>query len=458
MPHKFSNLLLRFTASLPLIFWSVASYPASMNADSYIVWQEAKNNIFSNWHPIAYVLYIDFWQKFGDLPVLPMIGQVVIFAISTVYFIGSFPSISFRMKCFIMFCFTSIPSVGIFTTTLSKDSIFISTFILATGALVRLRKDSTNRTFTIFLVAMLLTTILRWNGIIISLFLLLLYAYLEHRRNNSGSLSRIFMASGAYLVGVILLFNPLLGENNGGQSLQFSGKMIDVAYVLLVKPSAFSDDELAIIEDVAPISSWANSQLNCDNAIMPLIWGVFTMHPGAAEKIIIHQDELETIWQRHLVTDTQVVVSGRLCRSAALISAELPTSPIIFYPSSSPLLEYLGLDFPPLVKDQISIQERISRYWNASWMGRFFSQPINYVVPLIMTFVWLRYKKASVESAIIVAIASGSVVLSLFIGATGIEQRYLLPATFVIFLYLLTQLTSVLSRLTKFRKKPKVDS
>jgi hypothetical protein len=443
MPRKISILLSSLVASLPLIFWIVASYPASMNSDSFIVWQEAKNNTFSNWHPITYVLYIDFWQLFGDLPVLPMIGQVVLFAISTIYFIGSFPAISYQMKCFIIFCFTCIPSVGIFTTTLSKDSIFVSTFMVATGALVRLNRHDTKRTFNIFLVAIVLVTILRWNGIIISLVLVLQYVYLEYRRNSFGSLSRIATVSAAYFVGVALLFNPLLGQNNGGRSLQFSGKMIDVAYVLLMKPSAFSTNELNIIENVAPISSWANSQLKCDNAVMPLIWGVFTMYPGAADKIVTHQDELENIWKRLLVSDTQVVVSGRVCRSLRLASTELPTSSVVFYPSSGLLLEYLGLNFPPLLQNQIYIQDRISSYWNMSFVGRFFGQPINYTVPLILVLIWLRYKKISIDNLVIVAIAAGSVVLSLFIGATGVEQRYIFPATFVLFLYLLTQLTSI---------------
>lgn len=257
------------------------------------------------------------------------------------------------------------------------------------------------------------------------------------------------------IIGVIcgcsILLIPPLSTNQGGKALRTGGQAMDIAWGLREDPESFNQEEIKLIEGLGGVDAWSQSQHDCNNSAMPLLNHVFgdgkhweTINLESTSK------ELQSIWTKHAIRSPRVFIEGRLCRMRGLIwlGSSWPQSPVVSYKFTNQnfssdtdyWLDLLGeRPIPPLFKEShVALAGAFVNSYGQSRLGSLLANPLPYlVIPILRTY---RRRVLSRRDLVLVALPL-VVVLSIIIGGVGYEPRYVWPATAVLVLGFLTDIS-----------------
>jgi hypothetical protein len=165
------------------LVWLYAFYPGTMTPDSLNEWKQTITHDYDNAHPFLYTLFILLLRKIWDSPTCIALFQLL----TTSLLISSFLQYLIhrgvkKVFIFIVFCiFILLPSVGIYNITLWKDVIFTQLIFILLFYWVyhasQTRSEILNKPITmgVFALVVVLTALIRHNGIIYIVIIPLLY-------------------------------------------------------------------------------------------------------------------------------------------------------------------------------------------------------------------------------------------------------------------------------------------
>lgn len=425
LKNKFGTIFFICIALTPSVFWCVAAWPGYMNSDAYLVFEEARKSSFSNWHPVLFGWIMKLGISFNGSPAPVLLLQTLFIVSSSIYFVHSL-RIKTHLKFTLVFLYFLLPTNGVFFATLGKDVFFMGSLLLLAGGLLRIYenqlglKDLSLATIGIFGVSSF-----RWNGPVVALLAIVLICVIVKRLNRT-----VIVLGLGFICGTMFLFSPPLSDNHGARSIREVGQQLDLAWLLRAQPSVFSKEELATLNYIAPVNKWADSQANCDNSVMPLIWGVFTVDSEAGSRLKKNSRVVSEIWNRHVRQNTLEIFKGRSCRSRAILGLTSIYPPMKAESSSEVLAQWYSTSANPL-NDRIHLQGLdFANWWRFLPYISILGQPM---IPTILLVLRLIIGKARKETVLPLLLGIGGV-LSVAIAGTGIEPRYLHPYVFLMWL------------------------
>ena len=431
---RFMRPVIRQLQFLSPLFWMVSSWPGYMNSDAYLVFVEAKKNNFSNWHPVAFGFLMKLSILFTSSPAPLLIAQLFLVILSLKFLLRSM-KFGPDIRALITFIFFFLPTVGVFVATLGKDVFFMCALFAVTGAVLNI-KANFHFNWNLFIVSfgIFCLCVFRWNGPLVGLTALMIFAF-EVRRTTL-KLSAPILAYGA---GCLFLLLAPFSDNQGGKDIMDVGKHLDIAWLLKKDPLVFSSDEIKVLNYVAPIQKWSGSQANCDNSVMPLIWAVFTVDPTAAAHLTEKREAVASIWSKHLKADTWEIIKGRMCRSRAILAFHSVYPPLKAETSNDVLKKWYFVDVPALSPSIQSFGTNISEWWRFLPHISLFGQP---ALPAFLLGVRLVLSRMN-RKILIPTLLSATGVVSIAVGGTGVEPRYLYPAVFLMWITILSPKDSI---------------
>jgi hypothetical protein len=413
----------------PAIFWLISSWPGYMNSDAYLVFDEARKNSFSNWHPVAFGLLMKLSIIFTQSPFPLLICQMLLVVWSLNFLLRSMKFSSNKRAVFI-FVFFILPTVGVFVATLGKDVFFMCALFAVTGAILNLREESqSTRDLLVLSIGIFSLCVLRWNGPLIGLATLVVFVIGVRRTK-----LRLSATILSCLAGCIFLVVAPFSNNRGGQDIADVGKHLDIAWLLKEDPSVFSSGELDVLNYVAPIQRWIDSQANCDVSVMPLIWGVFTVDQTAAAHLAEKRHEIATIWSKHVRTNTLEIIKGRTCRSRGLVGFRSLYPPMEAQTSNDVLKQWYFVESPALYPALQTFGVRITEWWRFLPNVTAFGQPLLPTFLLVVRLVMSRMSR----KLLIPGLLASAGVISIAAAGTGVEPRYLYPSVFLMWITVLS--------------------
>lgn len=409
--------------------WIVALWPGQMNPDSVLHWDEAISGNYSNWFPVSYSLLIKGSHAlFGFTPAPIVALQSATLLLSVVSLVNQISQVAVVRNCLVGVFFLW-PQVGFTATLIGKECLFLASFLALSSLILQARhKRLSFGTGLVFCLCVFASTILRWNGPIVVLGLLVTFVYATCRR----VLALVVPAGISFLVGLLILLIPPVGNNLGAKSLRSGGQALDIAWSLSQDSSRFSQKELKTLAQVAPIQDWIDSQSNCDDAAMPLLYNVFTEGSDSWSTLIENRDQLRKIWIRDVLSNPRGFLEGRICKVRGLLIPAKEWWPAYSSPSQN-VFEFRYGTTPISSKS-----ERLSRLasqvldaWGGSRIGILFAMPMIWLTCLV---AWQSRQKNDRPEFLVVMALGGLVVISVFIGGVGLEPRYVFPSTTLFFL------------------------
>jgi len=236
------------------------------------------------------------------------------------------------------------------------------------------------------------------------------------------------------LAGCFFLLIAPFSDNRGGEAIADVGKHLDIAWLLREDSSVFSSDEILILNYVAPIQRWIDSQANCDNSVMPLIWGVFTVDTASGSRLVEKHDEIGSIWSKHLKTDTLEIIKGRTCRSRGITGFLSIYPPLEAQTSNEVLKNWYFVDSPNLYPALQTLSVRITEWWRFLPYVTLFGQP---ALPTLLLIVRLVLGRMS-SKLLIPGLLACTGIISIALAGTGVEPRYLYPSVFLMWITVLS--------------------
>ena len=400
-----------------------------MNSDAYLVFDEARKNDFSNWHPVAFGFLMKLSILFTQSPAPLLVVQILLMVWSLNFLLSSM-KFSSNYRALMTFAYFLLPTVGVFVATLGKDVFYMCALFVITGAILNLRDEiQPNHNLLLLSAGVFTLCVLRWNGPLVGFAALVICTLGVHRTK-----LRISAMAFAYLAGCLFLLIAPFSDNRGGIAIADVGKHLDIAWLLKEDSSIFSSDELSVLSYVAPIQSWIDSQSNCDNSVMPLIWGVFTVDSTSAAHIAEKRGEIASIWSKHLKADTWKIMKGRLCRSRGIVGVRSSYPPLAAQTSNDVLKQWYFVDSPTLLPPIQTFGVRVTEWWRFLPNVTIFGQPL---LPAFLLGMRLAFSKMN-SKLLIPGLLAASVVLSIAAGGTGVEPRYLYPAVVLMWITVLS--------------------
>jgi len=400
-----------------------------MNSDAYLVFDEARKNDFSNWHPVAFGFLMKLSILFTRSPAPLLICQILLVVWSLNFMLRSM-KFSSNTRAVFMFMFFILPTVGVFAATLGKDVFFMCALFSVTGALLNLRDESqSTHNLVVLCFGIFSLCVLRWNGPLISLAALVIFAFGVRRTK-----LRLFATILSCLAGCFFLLIAPFSDNRGGEAIADVGKYLDIAWLLREDSSVFSSDEILVLNYVAPIQRWIDSQANCDNSVMPLIWGVFTVDTASGSRLVEKHDEIGSTWSKHLKTDTLEIIKGRICRSRGITGFFSIYPPLEAQTSNEVLKKWYYVDSPNLYPAIQTLSVRITEWWRFLPYVTLFGQPALPTLLLIVRLIMGRMSSKLLIPGLLACVG----IISIALAGTGVEPRYLYPSVFLMWITVLS--------------------
>lgn len=406
--------------AVPLVFWIVSTWPGQMNPDSTIHWDEGLTGTYSNWFPVVYSYLVKISQVVGSYSPAPLIlvQSLTILVAATFLVCSITPKSLFRNLALLLYF--AWPQTGWQATILNKEVLFLASTMCLVALLIRVKRNGRYPLWGLALgLAAFCVTATRWNG---PLVVLVLIAYYLMRRD----WSRLYPLGTGLVAGCILLAFPPFSNNSGGKALRTGGQTMDIAWSLRQDLKSFNSNDLKIIENIAPISDWVESQANCNNSAMPLLYDVFTESPGAQYKLDRSRYQIQKIWFKDLVRNPLTAFTGRACKMKGLIVPAKEWWPS--YSSPSQLVfeyRYSVTSIAPISMRFASVARTWLDTWGASRLGQIAAMPIIWCLLLLGL---LRFRSIDKEIGVLVIIAGFAVIFSVFASGAGLEPRYVFPA------------------------------
>ena len=319
------GFLLLFLVNL---FWFLAAYPGNLSPDSLDSWNQVKTNVFDDWHPVAYQIYIAILSLGGRFLPLVSFFQLIITSTTLVYILRLVRpewSVNRVFKVVAFICAT--PFVGPMQVTLWKDIPY--NFLTLLGIVILL-SNQLNRKYKKAIFILVLGSVFRHEGWItlgLGAFLFLGRTLFQRRQLTSKS-SNLFKIPFALAIASILsaLIGIGLVKATSATSvptwLSSTSFATDIAWVAVKKPEVFSVSELQLIQNVNK-DGYLNTLNNCDNLPFQLLGPNF--NTGGLASL---ESKVPELWTRiFLSKNLRFIIQSRYCQSKAFIPFPLSVSP-----------------------------------------------------------------------------------------------------------------------------------
>jgi len=435
-----------FTGCLALSPYFLVFFPGTMNADSFLTYQEALDSHFGNWFPVTYSILLNTLLKIWHHPASMILFQLIAIA-AAVSFLVSKLTTNTKARVLVPLAFLIWPQAGATTVLLSRDVFFCAVFLVISGYLLDWFADPTHPHPVALSLCLFFLIILRWNGVIIGIPVIILICVLA--KNFRHAVLPII----GLVLGIIILIFPPLSADEGGSAMRTGGKAIDIAWALKVDTDSFSKSEITLIETLGGVELWSQSQRNCMNVAMPLLYDVFDRGKlwGTLGRRSV-STEINNVWLKHMTRSFDVFIGGRLCRMHGLflLKSGFPQSPVVSYnfnnngsaTDSNAWLVRLGEQQIKSIlgSSQVDVAGNYLNNYGKSLFGRFLANPLPFLALTVLRMC--RRKSFTQRDRLLVALPM-LVIFSIFIGGAGYEPRYVWPATALSALALLTDISQL---------------
>lgn len=318
LPNR-TSVQLTLLLWLPMLAWYAALRPGLMSNDSLLVWRQATEGIWVDFHPPIYTLAV--WVSataFND-PRLVTLAQSLFLAASIAAVACSVRRLgaSVRALSIVTAAVALSPMVGLFAVSLWKDIPYTSAVLLASARVIDLTSirvqgydheaDQAMRSLTLWLVT---ATLLRQNGVVFAgVVLCSLIVVLKGRRRSVAVAGSIIVLS---LLLAKMVIYPALGVARPSTQPSLASFLHDIAAVARTNPSVFEPNDRALLRLVAPFSTWRehSSRFGCSSANWQ--WSPKFNWDGVEGRAA---DYLR-LWGEVLREQPRRVVSNRLCVGA----------------------------------------------------------------------------------------------------------------------------------------------
>lgn len=252
-----------------LIYW-----PGQLSPDSIDQWHQIVGGTYSDNHPVVGTLIYRVATVFYGSPAAPIILQYALLALVVGLLLSEFSMWGIRRSVvwFMAFLIPLYPANSLIAVTLWKDVLYsvLSLYLVFAGFVI-LRKDwVVTRRFlaSVFVAAMLLTTV-RHNGAIVAPLVLLIWGVVRFRLKAG----RILVYQAVAVVGLFLvikvLVNPLLGVSPVGQHY----KAINAAHIIggmVNRDVNLSESDKRLLNGLMPLADW-KAKYQCQS-VVPIFW------------------------------------------------------------------------------------------------------------------------------------------------------------------------------------------
>jgi hypothetical protein len=404
-----------------------------MNPDSALHFEEALTNRYPNWHPTTYSLLVKLSQLIGHWSPAPIVIFQSLIFVTALCTLASSISDSVVTRNVLVATFLAWPQAGYMLVLVGKDGLFTSMFMFMLACIIYMvdRNEPSPLLSALFLISTALFTALRWNGPVAIVWVAICLMLLQPKNRRKVFL---FLGAGA-LVGTVWLVNPLPSDNSGARDLRRGGKALDIAWSLRTDRDSFSPNDLGILNGIAPLNDWADSQANCDNFAMPLLYSVFTENPDYGQALFKSSDEIDRIWRDRLTSHPLNFFSGRLCKIKGLVVPAHEWWPTYEATSQNLIGDFFMVTPTPTLSDSaLDRAGNIFDSWGGSSVGLILSMPLTWTAVSALIYMASRRE---LRLRLRFALISSAIPVSIFIGGVGIEPRYVWPATSTIAVFAL---------------------
>jgi hypothetical protein len=409
-------------------FWLLSTWPGYMNPDSALHWEEALTGRYPNWHPSTYSLLVKLSQLVVSNSVVPLVVFQAVIILSSICFLVTTVAKSAIAQNLVVVATLVWPQTGFMLSLVGKDGLFAAAFMVILGSVIRaIQRGSISRSGTALLFASTLAlTVLRWNGPLAVIWILACIIVL--RPQIARKLTLILLC--ALLLGTFWLINPLPSDNSGARDLRRGGKALDIAWSIRTDRKSFNTQDLVILNQIAPLEAWSNSQANCDNFNLPLLYDVFAENESYARALSASEKDVDRIWRNRIVRHPLNFVSGRLCKVKGFVIPAREWWPTYESTSQETMKKFFGNDAVPIL-DQGLLDRTGSLFnsWGGSSLGLALSMPIVWYCICGVLLLVVRSERRRARTYLAMSIA---VPISVFISGVGVEPRYLWPATLTV--------------------------
>ncbi|NUS12421.1 MAG: hypothetical protein HOY69_13660 [Streptomyces sp.] len=319
-PHRRLPLAAFAIPQFVLLLWWAAFFPGAMSYDSIAyVWHVTTDHWMSN-HSVVYdsMVWVSL-ETTGDLWPLTLLQTIAMSATIayTCVMLRDF-GVRARFSLPAAAALVLLPSTGSFVVFVWKDVPYTIGALLAFAATGRLiarrlrgRSQARDRAFYreigLLFLGCLCMGVFRTNGLLVMLFAapVLLFTLPKVRR----------WVLAATIVPVIIstllqtVVYPAVGIQTPTKDQVYAMQYADIAVAYGKVPQTFSKHDLAIMEQVAPLSHWGGAAATCYSADPAMSK---PMDRKAAARL---NSQLLDIWSEVAKRTPQVLIGARLCRS-----------------------------------------------------------------------------------------------------------------------------------------------
>ncbi len=262
--NKFEYLLYGLLILIPLVCTIIAHYPGVISPDVVGQYKQALNNSYTNWHPVMHTLIMfKLPLLFYEGLISPVIFQCFLIFIILLYFCHFCRRnfLSFKQTCGVLLLIVLNPLFLRFSVTLWKDVIYSWSIFLVTLFIINIilsngewLQKNTNKIWLI--IGSLPILLFRHNGIVsfALIFIGLAIFFAKWRKYALISLFTILIANFIITGPVYKSFK--IDNRTGGKSEMIGLVMGQISYYYYNSSSSFTEDELAVLNDVTPLVNW----------------------------------------------------------------------------------------------------------------------------------------------------------------------------------------------------------
>ena len=414
-------------------FWLLSTWPGYMNPDSALHWEEALTGRYPNWHPSTYSLLVKLSQLVVSNSVAPLVIFQAVITLSSICFLVTTVAKSAIAQNLVVVATLVWPQTGFMLSLVGKDGLFAAAFMVILGSVIRaIQRGSISRSDSVLLfTSTLALTVLRWNGPLAVTWIL--GCIIVFRPQTTRKMTLILLC--ALLLGTFWLINPLPSDNSGARDLRRGGKALDIAWSIRTDRNSFNTQDLMILNQIAPLEAWSNSQANCDNFNLPLLYDVFAENESYARALSASEKDVDRIWRNRIVKHPLNFVSGRLCKVKGFVIPAREWWPTYESTSQETMKKFFGNNAVPIF-DQGLLDRTGSLFnsWGGSSLGLALSMPIVWYCLSGVLLLIVRCERRHASKYLVLSIA---VPVSVFIAGVGVEPRYLWPATSTVAIFTL---------------------
>jgi hypothetical protein len=368
----------------PLLLWWVALLPGGMSNDSFNSWTQIQAGQWSSHHPPPFTAYLWLTSLGGTTPATTSLVDSLLVALALAFFAAVVGHVlrAGRAVYVAAVLLGLLPLVGPFSVMIWKDVPETAALLVLAGLLVlggHLEGPLPRRWWTAVAVASFVAGLLRWNGGATTVVagVLVAVALTGSRR----WWAAVATAGGGLAGTGVLLLLPYVASVTPVQAIDSQAqKLADLAQFARNSPHAFSHDDRAVLESIAPFAGWrhvAQTCLTVDTVTYYLI-----RYHGMNDQLQVQSAALSRVWSRVARKAPVELVRARACRASLAWSlADPPRREILtVFPHVTANGYGLHQLSPPLIRDA---GRSVAELSNVRWVQVVFWRPMLWLLLLL---------------------------------------------------------------------------